>query len=111
MSGPKKRKVYSSFSRMTSPTLTGRSPRFTNLICARICAQDAVGRVETRETQRTKHERPPSVRQGQRGNQRPRETAETDVVGLITQRRLATPRCAVRSAAHYEGHAHEPRTL
>jgi hypothetical protein len=74
--------------------LTGRSPRFANLICARICAQDATGRVETGETQRTRHERPPSVRQGQRGNQRPRETAETDVVWLITPRRLVTPRCA-----------------
>ena len=27
-----------------------------------ICAQDAAGRVETRETPQTRHERPPSVR-------------------------------------------------
>ena len=72
--------------RMTSPMLTGRSPRFSDLICARICARDATGRVETWETQRTRHERPPSVRRGQRGDQRPRETPETHVVWLITQR-------------------------
>ena len=56
------------------------------LICARICAQDAAGRAETGETQRPRHERPPSVRRGQRGDQRRSETAETHVVWLITQR-------------------------
>src|SRR6516162_5730262 len=54
--------------------------------CARICAQDAAGRGETRETPQTQHERSPSVLRGQRGDQRRRETAETHVVWLITQR-------------------------
>jgi hypothetical protein len=58
----------------------------SNQICARICAQDAAGRLETRETQRAGYERPPSVLRGQRGDQRRRETAETRVVWLITQR-------------------------
>ena len=56
------------------------------MICARICAQDAAREVETRETPQTRHERAPSVRRGQRGNQRQSETAETHVVWLITQR-------------------------
>src|SRR5207247_2903502 len=71
---------------ITSPMLTGRNPRFRNLICARICARDAAGRAETGETQRTRNERPPFVRRGQRGDQRRSETAETHVVWLITQR-------------------------
>ena len=58
----------------------------SNQICARICAQDAAGRLETRETQRAGYERPPSVLRDQRGDQRRCETAETDVVWLITQR-------------------------
>ena len=56
------------------------------LICAQICARDAAGWVETREMQRTRHEHPPSVRRGQRGDQRRRETGETHIVWLITQR-------------------------
>ena len=60
--------------------------RFRNPICARICARDAAGRVETREMQQTRHERPPSVRRGHSGDQRQGETAETHVVWLITQR-------------------------
>jgi hypothetical protein len=55
-------------------------------ICARVCAQDAAGRVEMGETQRTRHERPPSIRRGKRGDQRRRGTAETRVVWLIAQR-------------------------
>src|SRR6516165_6585404 len=57
-----------------------------SLICARICARDAAGRVETRETLQTGMNAQPSVRRGQRGDQRRRETAETHVVWLITQR-------------------------
>ena len=58
----------------------------SNQICARICARDVAGRVEMRETPWTGHERLSSVRRGQRGDQRLRETAETCVVWLITQR-------------------------
>ena len=38
---------------VTSSMLKGRSPQFRNLICARICAQDAAGQAETGETRTT----------------------------------------------------------
>ena len=66
--------------------LADRNQLAGKLICARICARDAAGWVETRETQRTRHGRTPSVGRGQRGGQRRRETSETYVVWLITQR-------------------------
>jgi hypothetical protein len=47
-----------------------------------ICAQDAAGRLETRETQRAGYERPPSVLRGRRGDQGLPETVETHVVWL-----------------------------
>jgi hypothetical protein len=56
------------------------------LICARICARDAAGHAETEKTQQDWDDFMPLVRRGQRGNQRRRETAETHVVWLITQR-------------------------
>ena len=58
----------------------------SNQICARICARDAVGQVETRETRRDPPRIPTPVRRGQRGDQRRPETPETCVVWLITQR-------------------------
>ena len=51
-----------------------------------LCTDLCTGRVETGEMQRTRYECPPSVRRGQRGDQGPRETPETYVVVLITQR-------------------------
>jgi len=58
----------------------------SNQICARICARDAVGQVETRETRRDPSRIPTRVRRGQHGDLRPPGTAETHVVWLITQR-------------------------
>jgi len=65
-------------------------------ICARICARDVAGQAETGETQKAWGDFMPQVCRGQRGDWRLSETGETNVVWLITQRRLATPRCAVR---------------
>jgi hypothetical protein len=77
---------------------TGREAATTsqsrNLICARICARDAAGQAETGKTQKTRDDFIPHVCRGQRGDWRLPETAETHVVWLITQRRLATPRRA-----------------
>ena len=56
------------------------------LICARICARDAAGHVETGETQKVWDDFLPQVCRGQRGHQRLPETPETHVVWLITQR-------------------------
>jgi hypothetical protein len=62
------------------------NPQVSDCICARICARDAAGRAETGETQQARRDRPPPVRRGQRGNEKPPETVETGVVRLITQR-------------------------
>src|SRR6266487_4183771 len=58
----------------------------SNQICARICARDAVGQVETREMRRDPPRILTPVRRGQHGDLRPPGTAETRVVWLITQR-------------------------
>ena len=57
-----------------------------NQICARICARDAAGRVETGETRRAERDLARRVRRGQRGEQGRSGTPETGVVVLITQR-------------------------
>jgi len=56
------------------------------LICARICARDVAGQAETGETQKAREDSIPQVCRGQRGDQGRPETAETNVVWLITQR-------------------------
>jgi hypothetical protein len=55
-------------------------------ICARICARDAAGRLETGETRSHGRRQGSHVRRGQREHRRPPKTAETEVVRLITQR-------------------------
>jgi hypothetical protein len=57
-------------------------------ICARICARDVAGQAETRETQKAREDPIPQVCRGRRGDRRLSETGETDVVWLITRRRL-----------------------
>ena len=58
----------------------------TNQICARICARDAAGQAETKETQKTDSGFGTSVCRAQHAEQRLPETTETHVVWLITQR-------------------------
>ncbi len=79
--------------RQTERTVTPGSTRrlswagqaLSNQICARICAQDAAGRVETWETHRARPKRPPPVRRGQpptRDGPRPqRRTSNPEVAG------------------------------
>ncbi len=55
-------------------------------ICARICARDTAGQAGTGEMQKARGDFMPQVRRGQRGDWRLPETAETNVVWLITQR-------------------------
>ena len=51
-----------------------------------ICARDTAGHAETGETQKAWDDFMPQVCRGQHGHRRRPETAETDVVWLITQR-------------------------
>ena len=62
------------------------NPQAGRRICARICARDAAGHVETGETQKAWDDFTPQVCRGQRGDRRLSETGETHVVRLITQR-------------------------
>jgi hypothetical protein len=54
-------------------------------ICARVCARDVAGQAETGETQSARGDCMQQVCRGQRGYWRLSETAETNVVWLITQ--------------------------
>src|SRR6185312_10819869 len=58
--------------------------------CKPICKPDGAGRLETSDTQRAKDHLTPPVHRGQPRDRRLRETTETNVVWLITQRRLAS---------------------
>lgn len=75
----------------------GRNPQIKN----RLCKPDAARQAKTRETDRTHHDFMPSVCQGQRGDQRLPETAETRVVRLITQRTAGTGIRNPANPAHY----------
>jgi hypothetical protein len=61
-------------------------PQLTDRICARICARNAAGRVETVETRKLDVDSRRASAEVKTGHQRARETAETHVVLLITQR-------------------------
>src|SRR6185312_11053936 len=54
--------------------------------CKPICKPDGAGRLETGDTRRAKGHLTPPVHQGQPRDRRLRETTETNVVWLITQR-------------------------
>ena len=73
-----------------------RTRQVTYPICARICARDAAGRIETGEMPTLDTDAAPPVDRGQFDDWRRSETPGTHVVWVITQRRFATPRCAVR---------------
>jgi hypothetical protein len=62
-------------------------PQVKNRFCARVCARDAAGRGETGETWKARDGLALPVCRGRRGDRRLRETTETFVVVLITQRR------------------------
>ena len=62
------------------------SPQLRDLICARICAQDAAGRGETRETPHAVTNEPRLSAEVSAAIGEPDETPETHVVWLITQR-------------------------
>lgn len=64
------------------------------LFCKPICKPDAAGQAETGETQKVREDFAEKIDRGQQGDQGQPETAETAVIWLITQGRLATPRCA-----------------
>lgn len=90
------------------------SPQLRSLICARICAQDAAGRGETRETPHavTNEPRPatesaPPLETG-RGARDARRTAHNPAtIGNTSMHQCGQKNC---SAAHYEWHAPEPHT-
>jgi hypothetical protein len=63
--------------------------QINSLFCKPICKPDAARQLETEETDPTERDGICPVRRGHRTRQRLPETAETDVVWLITQRRLA----------------------
>src|SRR6185312_5574981 len=54
--------------------------------CKPVCKPDGAGRLETGDTRRAKGHLTPPVHQGQPRDRRLRETTETNVVWLITQR-------------------------
>jgi hypothetical protein len=82
--------------------MTNTNQQLGRLICARICARDAAGQAETGETQKAREDFIPQVCRGQRGDQRQPETAETNVVWLITQRsRVQIPPPLLVSAGQY----------
>jgi hypothetical protein len=95
---------------LTNPLVSGR------YLCTDLCTR-RIGTGETRETPKPARDAVPPARRGQRHHRRPGETLETPVARRITQRRLATPRCANtcpergaaasrnRPAAHYEWRA------
>jgi hypothetical protein len=63
-----------------------RKPQVKNGFCKPIRKPDVAGQAETGEMQKARHDFAPEVGQGQRGDQRLPETAETYVGRLITQR-------------------------
>src|SRR6266852_4216864 len=67
------------------------NPQVTNPICAR----DAAGRIETGEMPTLDTDAAAPVDRGQRDEWRQSERSETNVVWLITQRRLAASRRAI----------------
>jgi hypothetical protein len=67
------------------------NPQVSGCICARICARDETGRVETRQTQQVGRNRPSRFGRGQRRDQRRAETPETPVVLLRYQRHHLDP--------------------
>jgi hypothetical protein len=69
------------FSPVEAQGATGQEP-----FCKPICKPDAAGQAETGEMQKAGDDSTPRVGRGQRGDQRPPETAETHVGRLITQR-------------------------
>src|SRR5438067_5266630 len=71
-------------------------PHVKSQFCKQICKPDAAGRLETSDTRRAKGHLTPPVHRGQRGDRRLRQTAETRVAWLITQRQLALSRRAGR---------------
>ena len=73
-------------------TLADTNQQAGRPICARICARDVAGQAETGETQKAWGDCTQQVCPGQRGDWRLPETAETNVVWLITQRRLVGAR-------------------
>ena len=79
----------------------GLSRRSGNtLISDMICARDAAGQAETKETQKTTADSAPPVCRAQYAEQGRPETAETHVVWLITQRsRVQIPRPLPRPEA------------
>jgi len=60
--------------------------QINSLFCKPICKPDAARQLETEETDPTERDGICPVRRGHRTRQRLPETAETDVVWLITQR-------------------------
>jgi hypothetical protein len=63
------------------------NPQVTYPICARVCARDAAGPIETEEMPSFDTDAVPPVDRGQRDDRRRSERPETYVVWLITQRR------------------------
>lgn len=57
-----------------------KTPQVKNRFFKPICKPDVVGQAETRETHKSRHDFMPSVCQGQHGDHRLPETAETRVV-------------------------------
>jgi hypothetical protein len=71
-----------------------RELQINSLFCKPICKPDAARQRETGETEPTERDGTGPVRRGHRTRERRPETPEINVIWLITQRRLATTRCA-----------------